>query len=126
MGCTAPLAVGAAVALVLQPEAFEEDCRRAKLVITPLAAPAFCASTTQVIDRGRLGFAASLALYREPSGFVEVPARSRDGWKPWFGRPEQPVAASRATPVQPPPNPAPPDRDPASDSNDDGADMILP
>jgi competence protein ComEC len=126
LGCTAPLADGAAVALVLQPEAFEEDCRRAKLVITPLAAPAFCTETTQVIDRSRLGFAASLALYREPSGFVEVPARSRDGWKPWFGRPEQPVAASRATQVQPPPNPAPPDRDPASDSNDDGADMILP
>jgi competence protein ComEC len=127
-GCTAPLADGAAVALVLQPEAFEEDCRRARLVITPLAAPNFCASTTQVIDRSRLGFAASLALYREPSGFAEVPARSRDGWKPWFGRPEHSVTASRVTPVQPrnPPVPESLDRDPAPDPYDDGADMILP
>ncbi|MCA3565660.1 MAG: ComEC/Rec2 family competence protein [Methylocystis sp.] len=127
-GCTAPLADGAAVALVLQPEAFEEDCRRARLVITPLAAPAFCAATAQVIDRGRLGQAASLALYRGPAGFAEVPARGRDGWKPWFGRPEN--ASPAATPPQVqsrnPAARAPPDPDPAPDPNDDGADMILP
>jgi competence protein ComEC len=123
-GCVGMLADGAAVALVLQPEAFEEDCRRARLVITSLNAPEFCAKTALVIDRARLATAASLTLYRQGGSFAEVEARAPGNWKPWYGRPEVAVAPmprrQSAVPV-----PVPPVETPA-ESTDDGSDMILP
>jgi competence protein ComEC len=118
-GCVGRLADGAAVALVLQIEAFEEDCRRARLVITPLAAPAFCRSSADVIDRATLASAASLALHRSGSGFMRVEARPQGAWKPWFGRPAiapEPAAAS-APAIESTEQAAPPD---------DGADIVLP
>ncbi len=120
MGCVGRLADGAAVALVLQPEAFEEDCRRAKLVLTPLAAPAFCAAAATVIDRTALSVAASVALIRRGDAFALTPARPPDSWKPWFGRPQ-----AIATAKSPPPPSAPPELEPSS-APDEGADLILP
>ena len=138
LGCTGRLANGASVAVVLSADIFEEDCARAKLVITPLVAPAFCRNTAVVIDRNRLASAASLTLYLQGDGFREVEARPSDNWKPWYGRPEKPVPvperarqgprsgeavvreaiAREAEPV--------PSSDPASEASDDGSDMILP
>ena len=43
LGCTAIARNGAPVALVLEAEAFHEDCARAKIVISPLYAPRACA-----------------------------------------------------------------------------------
>lgn len=61
-GCIGALPDGQRVALALDRAAFEEDCRRADLVVTPLAAPESCARHAAVIDRGTLERAGSMAL----------------------------------------------------------------
>jgi competence protein ComEC len=48
-GCIARLPDGALVSVALGPDAFEEDCRRAALVLSPRTAPPFCRAT--IIDR---------------------------------------------------------------------------
>lgn len=50
------------VAVVLDARAFEEDCLRADILITRLAAPAFCRQTTHVIDRAALDLAGAMTL----------------------------------------------------------------
>jgi competence protein ComEC len=121
LGCVGAFPDGAAIALVLDAEAFEEDCRKAKLVITPLPAPEFCRKTAEVIDQPRLAASASLALRRTTTGFDAVPARPQERWKPWYGRPGGQKSAApviQANPDSPPPEP------PAA--QDDGADMLTP
>jgi len=61
-GCVGSLPGGGWVALALDRAAFEEDCRRATLVVTPLAAPASCGRHAAVIDRRALQRSGSLAL----------------------------------------------------------------
>ncbi|MGL4240452.1 MAG: ComEC/Rec2 family competence protein, partial [Beijerinckiaceae bacterium] len=120
LGCVGRLPGGAAISLVLEAEAFEEDCRRAKLVITPMTAPAFCRSTAIVIDRERLGASTSLAAYANGDSFTFKPARPQDRWKPWFGRPH--TVARTVAPLSEPEAPAarPPE------TGDDGADLLTP
>jgi competence protein ComEC len=123
-GCVGSMADGAAVALVLLPAAFEEDCGRARLIITPLKAPPFCAALAEVIDRDRLMSAASLTLTLRDGRFIPTEARPAGHWKPWYGRPEPGLAREKqragtgAEPVQPAATPA--------ESTEDGSDMILP
>ncbi len=122
LGCVGRLADGAFVALVLDLEAFEEDCRRAALIITPLPAPAFCNRTAEVLDRTRLAASASLAVQRIGGRFDITPARPADRWKPWYGRPRtQPATPHAAT--SPDPEPSQPD---TPDTQDDGADLLTP
>ncbi|WP_336799757.1 ComEC/Rec2 family competence protein [Kaistia sp. MMO-174] len=61
-GCVGLLPDGRRVALALDRSAFEEDCRRASLVVTPLAAPENCARHAAVIDRHVLARTGSIAL----------------------------------------------------------------
>jgi len=122
LGCVGLLAGGGAVALVLQPDAFEEDCRRARIVITPLASPSFCSATALVIDRARLAAAASIALRRQGDGFALVEARPADAWKPWFGR-AQGLAASPTVAAEPPTAAA---VESSTAPTDDGADIVMP
>jgi len=67
-GCivTAPLYGTAAhpvtIAVIRQPMAFAEDCRRADIVVTSLAAPRACALHTLVFDRDRLATTGAIAL----------------------------------------------------------------
>lgn len=117
VGCVGLMADGAAVALVLEAGAFEEDCRRARLVITPLPAPAFCGRTAKVIDRARLAAAASLALRRSGTAFLVEEARPQGRWKPWFGRAEAPPPSPSAEKAVPATTPEP---------SDDGAEMLMP
>jgi competence protein ComEC len=118
LGCAMRLPDGGALAVTLDIEAFEEDCRLAKLVVTPLIAPAFCKATTRVIDRDTLAASASLALYRAGEGYRVVPARPDDRWKPWFGRPQAVRAVVVAQPEA--------DAAPASPQEDDGAALLAP
>ncbi len=116
MGCIGRLSDGRAVALVLQPEAFEEDCSRAQLVVTPLPAPQFCARTALVIDRARLAESASLALRLEEGRFAVTETRPSEAWKPWFGRgrSRQPAAVTVET------------SQPETAAPDDGSDLLTP
>jgi competence protein ComEC len=122
LGCIGRLADGAFVALVLDMEAFEEDCRRAALVITPLPAPAYCSLTAEVLDRTRLAASASLAVQRVSGRFDITPARPVDRWKPWYGRPRTQPATPRAA-TSPDPEPSQPA---APAMPDDGADLLTP
>jgi len=76
-GCVGRMPDGSWVALALDRAAFEEDCRRATLVVTPLAAPETCLRHTAVIDRGTLERSGSLAMW--PRGTVASSAGGSDG-----------------------------------------------
>ena len=60
-GCTAALPDGRTIALVKDPDAFVEDCSRAKVLITPLYAPSGCAAPL-VIDRRKLETTGAITL----------------------------------------------------------------
>ncbi len=121
LGCVGRLHDGAAVALVLDPGGFEEDCARAALVVTPLVAPPFCARATDVVDREALQRFASVALERRDAKFVLKPARPQIQWKPWYGRPRD--AAPASTPSGEVVREENPQAPPIAD---DGSDLLTP
>ena len=93
-GCIAKLADGALVAYVLAPEAYEEDCRRAALVVATRGdPPADCRA--KVIPRGLWRQRGALALRRQQGAngvdFAIDLARPKN-----FDRPWSPAAARRA------------------------------
>ena len=61
-GCVAEMAGGGIVTLAQRPEALEDDCTRAEVIVTPWQAPAGCGA--EVIDRDRLQREGALALRR--------------------------------------------------------------
>jgi competence protein ComEC len=82
-GCVAPLVGGGWAALVWDARAFDEDCRRATLVVTRLDAPDACRDTAAVIDRAALAATGSLALTRDGPRFIGRSARNPAGSRPW-------------------------------------------
>jgi competence protein ComEC len=80
-GCIGRLADGSLVALAQTIEAFEEDCRRAALVVSRANAPPDCAA--RVIDRKVWRSAGSLALRRVGTRFEIVAARPQGYDRPW-------------------------------------------
>lgn len=102
LGCTASLPDGRTVSLIRDRRAFPEDCARAALLITGLAAPPTCTGP-RVIDRAALSAYGATALRAEPDGFTAAQARSATRSVPW-----RPSAATspKATGIAPPPEPA--------------------
>jgi len=92
LGCTAVAQTGAPVALVLEAEAFHEDCARAKIVISPLHAPGWCAAPL-VIDRGKLAETGAVALRFDGESVIWRTARAPGEDRPWSRAP----APRRAT-----------------------------
>ena len=85
-GCIGRLADGAVVAFALTPDAFEDDCRRASLIVAVHAAPpADCAAT--VIGREQWRTQGALTLRRAGSGFVIEGTRPRNFDRPWAPAP---------------------------------------
>jgi competence protein ComEC len=84
-GCIGRLRDGAFVAIPKTIEAFEEDCRRAVLVVSGRDAPPGCA--TLVIDRQVWRRSGAMALQRRADGFEITPTRP-----PGYGRPWAPAA----------------------------------
>ncbi len=80
-GCIARLADGKLVAQVLAPEAFEEDCRRAAVVVTAREAPPDCAALT--IDRRVSRANGAVALRRDGAHWQITPARPVGQDRPW-------------------------------------------
>ena len=72
IGCVARLADGTMVALPFAAEAFEEDCRRAALVISQRTAPPSCGVTR--IDRAVWPRTGATALYHAAKGWETVVA----------------------------------------------------
>ena len=84
-GCIGKLADGRLVSYALAPEALEEDCRRAAVVVATRDAPPDCAAT--VIGRSLWRERGALALRRDGSGFVIESARPANFDRPWAPRP---------------------------------------
>lgn len=63
------------IAVVREPRGFVEDCGRADVVISRLAAPPGCGDLGEVVDRPRQATTGALAL--TASGTLEVPAPAR-------------------------------------------------
>jgi competence protein ComEC len=103
-GCIAKLADGALAAAALAPAAFEEDCRRAAVVITRRQAPPGCAA--MVVDRNVWRQTGALALHRAADGFAITAARP-----PGYDRPWSRAAASDSAIANASPSVRPPSRD---------------
>jgi competence protein ComEC len=80
-GCIAPLGQGGVVSLALTLEAFEEDCRRAAVLVTPRDGPPNC--TALLIDRKASRQAGAMTLKRAGDGFAVTPARPPGYDRPW-------------------------------------------
>ena len=68
LGCIARLADGSEVALTRKPDALDEDCRSAAVVITRFHPPSGCAAVATVVDDATLARGGAEALYRLPAG----------------------------------------------------------
>lgn len=92
-GCVALLADGRALAIVLKHGAFEEDCRRAIIVVAPIPAPAWC-RPDMLFDEPYLARSGALAL--RPSGVrLDIQAsRSALSVRPWHPEPPPSARAS--------------------------------
>ena len=99
--CLARLPDGALISIVLMPEAFEEDCARAALIVSRRTAPPDCRART--IDRNAWRQEGALALTRTPEGFVTDVARPRGYERPWAPTP----AVAAAAPARSAPRPSP-------------------
>jgi competence protein ComEC len=84
LGCVGKLADGRAVSYAFAPDAFEEDCRRAAIIVATRDAPPDCDAT--VIGRKQWREQGALALYRSRSGFTIEPARPLNYDRPWAPR----------------------------------------
>ena len=107
LGCVVPVGGGQMLSVVAQPGAFEDDCRRAALIVTPLFAPASCAAEV-IIDRGTLETTGAIGLVRRNGAWVSEPARTPGEDRPWSPapkrwRPRAPV--TRAAPSNDEPEP---------------------
>ncbi|MCJ2140806.1 ComEC/Rec2 family competence protein [Methylobacterium sp. E-066] len=110
LGCTARLPDGRAVALVRDRRAFAEDCARAALLITRLAAPPSCTGPL-VIDRRVLAARGAVAVRAERDGFTLRDTRGDGRSVPWrpsltakpstAQRPEAPADPGDAIPAEP-------------------------
>jgi competence protein ComEC len=115
-GCVGRLADGTLVAISRTAEAFEEDCRRAAVVVSPREAPLDC-GVPLVVDRWVWQRGGALALYRVGNGFEAVAARP-DGYdRPWARAPSRPAAASTTVT---PSGAAPADATPRTDDLEPG------
>jgi competence protein ComEC len=80
-GCVVQMTGGGFVALSLQPEALDDDCERAALIVTARQAPPACASP--VITTDRLRRQGALALRRSRDGFAVDAVKPKGFDRPW-------------------------------------------
>ncbi|MEA2994342.1 MAG: competence protein ComEC [Alphaproteobacteria bacterium] len=93
-GCIGQLADGARVSIALSPAAFEEDCRRAAVVVTSRDGPPACAAL--LIDRKVWKRSEALALRRLGGGFEITTSRPAGFDRPW-ARALPPVGADESS-----------------------------
>jgi competence protein ComEC len=123
-GCeaeTGPAGHAAVIVLNRSPADLPVDCRRAKVLVTPLSAPRACAETTLLLDRPTLAASGSVSIDLG-SGAIRVANASRRPWTAGRADPEHPVAwpapAAEAPPVYRPPDPTDAPEDDETDADD--------
>ena len=120
-GCIGRLADGRLVSHALTPDALEEDCERAAIVVTARDTAPDCAA--MVVGRTLWREQGALTFRRDGSGFVMESSRPRNYDRPWAPAP-QPRHASPASQapggaiVPEASKPAPPDATPRSEDLD--------
>ncbi len=87
LGCVGAVPGGQVLSIVADRAAFEEDCRRADLIVTSLYAPASCAAEL-IIDRGSLEQSGALALWRQNGAWAMRGARAPGEDRPWSPAPK--------------------------------------
>jgi competence protein ComEC len=97
-GCVARLGDGGVIALARSVEAFEEDCRRAAVVVSPRVAPSHCAAL--LIDRNVLQQTGAVTLRRVGDGFVMSRVRQPGHDRPWAQA--RPAPADAGAPARTP------------------------
>jgi competence protein ComEC len=113
-GCIGKLRDGSLVAIAKTIEAFEEDCRRAALVVSSRDAPPGCAAL--VVDRQVWRRSGAMALRRVGEGFEITATRPAGYDRPWAR-----AIASESTPPEPSRRPAQPrDATPRADDLEPG------
>jgi competence protein ComEC len=111
-GCIGKLADGRLVSYALAPDALEEDCRRAAVVVALRGEPRNCAAA--VVDRSLWRDRGALALYQDGERFVIDSTRPPNFDRPWAPRSPRTaasgsdIAASPAAPSRQPPRDATP------------------
>ncbi len=91
-GCLGKLGDGRLVSYALAPDAFEEDCRRASVIVATRDEPPDCDAT--VIGRSLWRERGALALRRNGSGFIIESARPPNFDRPWAPRPARAASAA--------------------------------
>ena len=93
-GCVGKLSDGRLVSYALTPEAFEDDCQRAVVIVATREAPPDCAAT--VIGRKTSRERGALALSRDGSGFIIESARPPNFDRPWAPRQQRAAGAANS------------------------------
>ena len=111
LACVGRMNGGDTLSLVTKAEAFEEDCRRADVIVTPLFAPASCAAEV-IVDRGTLAETGAVAFTRRNGALIAASSRATGEDRPWSPAPstrppppEKPVEPSDAAETAPLPSP---------------------
>ena len=96
-GCIGKLPDGRLVSYALTPDAFEDDCRRAVVIVTTREAPPDCAAT--VIGRSTWRARGAVTLSRNGPGFAIELSRPPNFDRPWSPNPapRQPRSAGTAS-----------------------------
>ncbi|HXW20259.1 MAG TPA: competence protein ComEC, partial [Roseiarcus sp.] len=88
--CAETLPQGQAVALIEDSLAFDEDCRRAVVVVTRLTAPRGCRAAV-VLDDRRLAETGAVGLTIDEAGTIAMTTdRSVGEDRPWSPAPQRP------------------------------------
>ena len=98
-GCVADLPEGQSLSIVLDRAAFEEDCARAEVVVSPLTAPADCAALT--FDERKLATTGAVGLDWDGTRFVVAADRAALEDRPWSPAPKRPRSERVVRPGQP-------------------------
>lgn len=101
LGCAARLAEGQTIAIVLDPEAFWEDCARADIVVTPLHAPKSC-NAKSIFDRARLAETGAVSLRWDGDRLVLRTDRAPGEDRPWSPAPRRALRPKPAAAPSPP------------------------
>lgn len=95
VGCVGKLADGRLVSAALAAEAFEEDCARAAVVVSPRSAPGVCAA--MLVDRDRWREHGAMTLRWTGAAFEMIAARPTGYERPWARGPRVSGTAATST-----------------------------
>ena len=124
LGCVVGRADGRSVAYVQDLNAFQEDCRRALVVITRLAAPPSCTAAL-VLDRAALRARGAATVQIRDGAVTLRTTRGEGTWQPWADPavPDSPQRPLPRPPAASSPRPPRPSLDlPDSELHRDGGD----